>query len=161
MKREDMNDLYIERMYLLGRALLKYFNGLEITDEEAKEIKDNKKLVYSTSPANPTKAKMISDMSDVPHEYYDTVLDLILKFKDGTISKTEVKHLTNNKKLVRYMELKRDQVRIVFKHVKDNIYNVNGVFVKKADNDNTMYQVMASRSIQDISTEDKLSYCSW
>ena len=35
MKREDMNDLYIERMYLLGRALLKYFNGLEITDEEA------------------------------------------------------------------------------------------------------------------------------
>lgn len=35
MKREDMNDLYIERMYLLGRALLKYFNGLEITNEEA------------------------------------------------------------------------------------------------------------------------------
>ena len=35
MKREEMNDLYVERMYLLGRALLKYFNGLEITDEEA------------------------------------------------------------------------------------------------------------------------------
>lgn len=132
-------------------------NNIEINDEEEQEIGEEKILVYSTSPANPTKAKMISDMSDVPHEYYDTVLDLILKFKDGTISKTEVKHLTNNKKLVRYMELKRDQVRIVFKHVKENIYNVNGVFVKKADNDNTMYQVMASRSIQDISTEDKLN----
>lgn len=169
-KRNNRNEILRDYYINLSKYLIirEYYNNInyfaieekdevEITDEEAKEIKDNKKLVYSTSPANPTKAKMISDMSDVPHEYYDTVLDLILKFKDGTISKTEVKHLTNNKKLVRYMELKRDQVRIVFKHVKDNIYNVNGVFVKKADNDNTMYQVMASRSIQDISTEDKLN----
>ena len=35
MKKEEINDLYMEGMYLRGRALLKYFNGLEITDEEA------------------------------------------------------------------------------------------------------------------------------
>ena len=35
MKKEEINNLYMERMYLIGRALLKYFNGLEITDEEA------------------------------------------------------------------------------------------------------------------------------
>ena len=35
MKKEEINDLYMDKMYLRGRALLKYFNGLEITDEEA------------------------------------------------------------------------------------------------------------------------------
>lgn len=55
------------------------------------------------------------------------------------------------------MELKYDQVRIVFKHIKNNIYNVVGVFAKKANNDMTMYQTMANRMIPDVTTEEKLN----
>ena len=35
MKREEMEKANMERLYILGSALLKYFNGMEITDEEA------------------------------------------------------------------------------------------------------------------------------
>lgn len=96
-------------------------------------------------------------MDSVPYEYYNTVLELISNFVSGKNAKGEVKHLKNNGKLVGFMELKYDQVRIVFKHIKNNIYNVVGVFAKKANNDMTMYQTMANRMIPDVTTEEKLN----
>ena len=35
MKREEVEKISMERLYMLGGALLRYFNGMEITDEEA------------------------------------------------------------------------------------------------------------------------------
>ena len=35
MKREEIEKISMERLYMLGGALLRYFNGMEITDEEA------------------------------------------------------------------------------------------------------------------------------
>ena len=35
MKREEIEKINMERLYMLGGALLRYFNGMEITDEEA------------------------------------------------------------------------------------------------------------------------------
>ena len=40
MKFENSNDLKYERMYSLGVALLKYFNGKKITSAEAKLISE-------------------------------------------------------------------------------------------------------------------------
>ena len=54
------------------------------------------------------------------------------------------------------MELLHDQVRIVYRHVKDNIYCVLGVFVKKATNRREIYNKLSARMIPDISTSDKL-----
>jgi cytoplasmic iron level regulating protein YaaA (DUF328/UPF0246 family) len=96
-------------------------------------------------------------MDSVPYEYYDTVLELINNFISGKNASGELKRLKSNKKLVGFMELKYDQVRIVFKHIKNNIYNVVGVFTKKANNDMTMYQTMANRMIPDVTTEEKLN----
>lgn len=96
-------------------------------------------------------------MDSVPYEYYDTVLELINNFISGKNTSGELKRLKSNKKLVGFMELKYDQVRIVFKHIKNNIYNVVGVFTKKANNDMTMYQTMANRMIPDVTTEEKLN----
>ncbi len=96
-------------------------------------------------------------MDSVPYEYYDTVLELINNFISGKNASGELKRLKSNKKLVGFMELKYDQVRIVFKHIKNNIYNVVGVFAKKANNDMTMYQTMANRMIPDVTTEEKLN----
>lgn len=164
--KEIIKDYYINlNKYLIVRDFYNKINDFiideeeedELTPEEINELKVTKRFIYSASPSNPTNAKIIKDIDDVPKEYYDTVLDLINKFKDGTIAKKEYKKLTNNKRLIRFSELKRDQVRIVLKHIKDNIYNIMGVFVKKNNNDNTMYQTMANRIIPDISTEDKLN----
>lgn len=52
------------------------------------------------------------------------------------------------------MELLHDQVRIVFKHVRDNIYCMLGVFAKKATNNVMMYNKLTNRMVPDISTVD-------
>lgn len=164
-RKEIIEDYYTELIrYLVVRDYYNKYNeviideeDIALTDEEEKELQDEKRLIYSTSLANPTKAKIIGDMDDVPKEYYTTVLDLITRFKKGTTVRSEVKPLGNNKKLKKIMELRSDQVRIIFKHVKDNIYNIMGVFTKKDDNNIMMYQIMANRMMPDVSTEEKLN----
>lgn len=96
-------------------------------------------------------------MDNVPYEYYNTALELINNFINGQSANGEVKHLKKDGNSVGFMELRSDQVRIVFKHIKDNIYNIIGAFAKKTNNDTTMYQTMFSRMLPDISTEEKLS----
>lgn len=163
-RREIIEDYYTELIrYLVVRDYYNKYNeviideeDITLTDEEEKELQDEKRLVYSTSLANPTKAKIIGDIEYVPKEYYTTILDLITRFKKGTTVRGEVKPLGNNKKLKKIMELRSDQVRIIFKHVKDNIYNIMGVFTKKDDNNIMMYQTIANRIVTDISSDIKL-----
>lgn len=162
-RKEIIKDYYTElSRYLVVRDYYNKYNeiiideDIALTDEEEKELQDEKRMIYSTSLANPTKAKIIGDMDDVPKEYYTTVLDLITRFKKGTTVRGEVKPLGNNKKLKKIMELRTDQVRIILKHVKDNIYNIMGVFTKKDDNNIMMYQTIANRIVTDISSDIKL-----
>lgn len=96
-------------------------------------------------------------MDYIPREYYSRVYELIDNFINGTNAPGEIKPLSNNKRAKGVFELKDDQVRIVFKHIKDNIYNIIGAFAKKTNNDTTMYQTMFSRMIPDVSTEEKLA----
>lgn len=141
------------------KKLNEYLPEQENNHSEEENIKpqEEKKLIYSRSEVNITKAKIISDMDDVPHEYYDTVNDLLTRFKNGTINKKEFKALTNNKNFKGYLELKYDQVRIVLKHVHDNVYAVLGVFAKKTNNDMNMYERIINRSIPKIDTKSKLA----
>lgn len=128
--------------------------GQEIIQDDDKPKKE---IIYSRSSVNPLKAFFIADMDDVPYEYYETVYDLIDKLKNNTLSVKESKSLTrssNNE--AGTMELLHDQVRIVYRHVKDNIYCVLGVFVKKANNRREIYNKLSARMIPDISTSDKL-----
>ena len=85
-----------------------------------------KELIYSRSVVNPLKALLIADMDDVPFEYYDTVYDLIDRFINNKLTIKEIKTLTSKNKKSGVMELLHDQVRIVFKHVRDNIYCMLG-----------------------------------
>ena len=164
-RREIIEDYYMElNKYLIIRDYYDKCNEVIIdeenttlTDEEEKELQAEKKLIFSASLVNPTKAKIIGDMDNVPYEYYNTALELINNFISGKNASGEVKHLKKDGNSVGFMELRSDQVRIVFKHIKNNIYNVVGVFTKKANNDMTMYQTMANRMIPDVTTEEKLN----
>jgi len=124
-----------------------------IEEEVDVEVKGNKKFIFASNEIK--KAKIVSDMKNIPFEYYNRVWDLISRFKSGESLPGEVKFLHNNKNYSGLMELREDQVRIVLRHVRDDIYFISGVFVKKKDNDINMYNVMARRNIPDISTQEK------
>lgn len=124
-------------------------------ETEEKET-DKKTLIYSRTDANITKSKLISDMSDISYEYYENIYDLLMGFKDGRIGNKKIKTIQVGNKSQGHIELKDDNIRIVLKHVKDNIYNVLGVLIKKANNDMSGYRIICNRATPDISTLDKL-----
>ena len=139
-RREIIEDYYMElNKYLIIRDYYDKCNEV-IIDEENTTLTDEDKVT-----------------DKVPYEYYNTALELINNFISGKNASGEVKHLKKDGNSVGFMELRSDQVRIVFKHIKNNIYNVVGVFTKKANNDMTMYQTMANRMIPDVTTEEKLN----
>ena len=132
-------------------------NEEDFSDEVYDENEENtqtKQLIFSHPSSNPTKARLILDLKDMPEEYNQTVLDLI----DGFLKNERyTKRLSNNGNLFQMRELKDDQVRIFLKHVKDNVFCVFGVFAKKTDNDIKIYRTVCNRSIPDVSTEKKLN----
>jgi len=114
--------------YLLFRNYMD--DKLELTQEENNDaIDDENKLFYLIN--NGGKCYLISDLKNMPLEYIAKVKELIDKFKDNTISNKK------NKKLVdfgrEFSELKDDQIRIIYKRIKDNNYLIYGAFIKKDD----------------------------
>lgn len=162
--RKESIDLYykaLERYMILN----KYYDELsainineeDFSDEVYEENEENtqtKQLIFSHPSSNPTKARLIFDLKDMPEEYYQTVLDLI----DGFLKNERyTKRLNNNANKTKIRELRDDQVRIILKHIKDNIFCIYGVFAKKTNNDIRAYRTVCNRSIPDISTEEKLN----
>lgn len=127
-----------------------------------KEAEDNispienastKTLLYFHSFVTESKVKIISDMKNIPYEYYGRVMDLLTKFKNGELGTKELKALTDQNGC---KELKDDQVRIVFLHYTDNIYWVVGAFVKKEDSGLTMYNIICKRPAPVIRNQEDL-----
>ena len=99
-------------------------------------------------------------MSVIPYENYQEIYDLLMNFKNGNISNKMIKTIHNANKNAKndgYKELKSDDIRIIIKHLRENIYCVVGVFIKKANNEPTMCRKIMNRMIPDISTEEKLT----
>ena len=164
-KRNQRIDAVKDYYTILERyiIIMDYYNNIsEYTeeDEEQEEININpaesKRLIYSRSATVITKAKILSDMSNIDAEYYSSIEDLITKFKNGTIGAKKIKTIQQGNKNNGHIELKNDNVRIVLKHVKDNIYNVLGVIIKKDYNDPKAYKNLMNRTTPDISTDKKL-----
>lgn len=126
----------------------------KLEDEITSEPK--RRLIYSRSDTNIIKAKIISDMSNISYEYYQNIYDLLEEFKQGTLGNKKIKTIQVGNKSLGHIELKNDNVRIILKRVKDNIYNVLGVFIKKANNDMGEYRTITNRQTPDISTDAKL-----
>lgn len=158
------NDAIITYYQMVEKYLVirKYYH--EITDIEVMEdVKEEtiiekldddspRKLVFSHPAIDPTKAKFIMDIKDIKEEYYQTTLDMINSFLE---KKKKLKPLTNNRNVRSFWELKNDQIRIIIKHVKDNIFCITGVFIKKSNNNMKSYRTMCNRIIPDISSKDK------
>lgn len=123
-------------------------------DEKRDTIEEEKILIYSRSLVNPIKAYLIEDMDSMSYEDYQAVYELIQKFRDGSILVRQQKKLADNKNTSNAIELVHDQVRVVIRHVKENIYCVMGVFAKKTTNKRETYDKLRNRMIPDISNKD-------
>ena len=133
------------------------YEEVDISEEALEETnKENKVLIYAHSQVQITKSRIMADMKDVPNEYYEKVSTLLNSFKDGTIEKLKIKHLERKKGSYGFTELKDDQIRIVIKQVKNNVYCVLGVFVKKSDNDHVSYTSLVNRPMPSINTPEEL-----
>ena len=98
---------------------------IDITEEENKRGNNLFYLINKNS-----KCYLLSDVKDMPFEYISKITELISKFKDNTISNKKNKKLDFNSE---FSELKDDQIRIIYKRIKDNNYLIYGAFIKKDD----------------------------
>lgn len=159
-RREVVKSYYeILSKYL---TILNYYNKIteyiQTEQEECTEYNQEKRLTYSRSEVNITKAKIISDMSNIPYEYYEEIYNLIIKFKDGILGNKKIKTIKVGSKSQGHIELKDDNARVILKRVRDNVYNVLGVLIKKANNDMEGYKIITNRITPDVSTDKLLSY---
>ena len=76
----------------------KTFNKEIIIEDALLPLKEEKLLIYSTSKVNPLNAKIISDLKDIPEEYYENIINLINGFKYGTLPNGSIKMLKNNER---------------------------------------------------------------
>ena len=72
---------------------------------------------------------------------YSTILELLENFKFHP----ELVHVKRLKNCNGCLEIKKDQIRIILKRIKDNCYSVLGVFIKKSMNDITSYKKISNR----------------
>jgi hypothetical protein len=128
----------------------------ESSKEEENKTEEKNILIYSKTNFVPEKVKIISDLKEVPFEYYDTIINLLENFKSKKLGGTDSEKIIHTKKET-YIELRDDQIRIIMQHVKENIYVVFGLFVKKANNDRKSYFTITNRIIPDISSPEKLN----
>lgn len=160
--RNDAISTYYKllELYLTLREYYNTLTTIETLEEEPEEetiVEEEHnetpyKLIFSHPTSDPTKAKLITDLKDIPEEYYQSILDLLQGFINN---KKRTKRLANDKYKSRFQELKDDQIRIVLIHMSKNIFCINGVFVKKANNDMKMYRTMCNRALPSISSTEQ------
>ena len=155
-------DVIHEYYVLLEKYLVlhKYYDSINIftvSEEDNVLPKEEEKVLIFAHSSKSLKSRVIDDLEDdVPAQYYEEVDDLLKRFISGDLLGREQKKLSSSKRLEKLIELRGVQVRIILRHVKDNIYCVVGVAVKKADNDMHMYNSMANRAIPNTKTDEEL-----
>lgn len=106
--------------------------NLSITTDDEQYAPDAIELYYSLREGQAINTYFESDLKDIPNDLYDEIKDLLTRFKKGTLSQTEMKILTGP--ALGMNEIKKDQIRIMFKHIEKNKYVIVGIFLKKSDN---------------------------
>lgn len=155
--KEEYKILYQKYMLIRKKLDDLLFNKLEKQDIELDpEITEKSQnineggvhLYYSTNSIDPMKCYFVKDIQKMREESYSAILDMIDTFTSGNAK--NAKYLSTNSN---FMELKNDQIRIVLKPMGNNNYSVQGVFIKKSDNDRLTYNNMFNRPIATIDDE--------
>ncbi len=161
VSREEAITTYYQMLerYLLIRKYYQNITDIKVDEEAIEEQtsldegdKNPIRIVFSHPTNDPTKAKFLNDLKDIPEENYQGIWDLLNDFIE---KRKDYKSLTNNGNIKNFAELKEGQIRIIIKHIRNNIHCVVGVFTKKANNDVKTYRNMCNRVVTDVSTIEK------
>lgn len=122
-------------------------NEETITEELIDE--DIKKLYYATNNKENENCYFIRDLKNIREESYNRIFELLEEFKkdenNGKLKKVSGYENTT--------EIKDDQIRIILRDLGNNNYSVEGVFLKKDDNDREAYRTVGNRPTADIDDE--------
>lgn len=132
----------------MDTELSKYDNDFK----EVKEEENKVKLHYGLKESKTTHFE--SDLKNMPKDTYKSIIELIIKFKKGKLAPSQQKQL--NEAFPGNFEIKDDQIRIIYRHIKDNEYVIVGVFLKKDDNPINEYKRICSRNISLTIEEEKI-----
>lgn len=143
---ETSKDYYkLMKKYLIIRE---YYNELLESNKKQEEVPEEKEIETGKESktreiifANPKDIKNDLDVITNKHSY-TRIKNLIERFKkcDPTL---ETKKLVDQD----FFEIKDDQIRIIYKHIKNNIYCITSIFIKKATNNKTKYQTICKRHV--------------
>ena len=117
----NKNYLFIRK--IMEEELTKYNDDIN----KVKEDEDVRKVYYGVKNSGITFIE--SDLKDIPKDTYTSVKDLLILFRKGKLPQNKIKRL--NEPLSEYQEIKDDQIRISFRHLKSNEYIILGVFIKQ------------------------------
>ncbi|HPF83425.1 MAG TPA: hypothetical protein PLV83_04610 [Bacilli bacterium] len=142
--------------------LKKYYNEKinEYEKEEGQQVievfeEPVNNIMFLEKDKNYDSSYMEDDLKSIPPEFYFDVLELLDKFKYGKTNTKNDKSFKNNKNLEHFRELKKDQIRILYRRIKDNNFLVVGAFQKQADVDLNNYNRMVNRN-KTIILDDQL-----
>ena len=119
-------------------ALILYRDYKKVTK---KEKNTNNKLIFLKNINN--HYCMERDLKMFPMETRQNLLILIESIESGKFK--NCKSLSNNIKLKGSWEVKMDNIRVQFANVKDNIYIIESVFIKKCNKSVDLTSLMVSR----------------
>lgn len=148
--------------YLSLRKYYEKINTLEENEEVKEEVKlDYVKKVIYVLPSNfdVNNAPILKDIKDIPEEYYENIASLIEGFKLNNIAPKKIKILNFHQKN-NFFEIKQDQIRIIIKHLQNDIYVIMGITIKKEVTGRRLYTEILTRLVPDITneTEAKITF---
>lgn len=143
----------LRAFYYKERQKYEYINE---SKSELDSSEDVNKIIYLP---NVSSTYLERDFKDIPQEFYPDIVKLLDNLKKGQLNKKNFKPFKNNNKLKTFTELRDDQLRILTKNVKENIYIILGMFQKQDDNDVKAFISLASRFNQSGYTNEKDLEC--
>ncbi|MCR4581926.1 MAG: hypothetical protein K5666_05430 [Bacilli bacterium] len=136
----------------LSLLLSYYYEAINIQEEETEHIdeileqeeeQDKNNLLFLDRGSYGQDTYFEHDLKSIPEQKYEEVKYLLTQFMKDNLPDKSVRQLVDY--LRKFRELRGDQVRIIFKHLKGNDYLVLGVALKKDDVDNVMYTSLTGR----------------
>ena len=144
--REIIIQTYRELMLKYNYIRSKMDEEINKYKKDIEKIKDGsddiKKLHYGVKASDITFLE--SDLKDVPKDTYSSIKELLMLFRKDKLTPSQTKQL--NEVYPGISEIRDDQIRITYKHLKNNEYVILGVFIKKDNNPIKQYRIYCNRT---------------
>jgi len=128
----------VYRYNFLREYYFKELNKFQIDQENLSQVEDVNIVNYAIGSESSNKCLFERDLGDISSDRYGDIENLINRFKKGKLKQSESKSLHHA--FDELLELRGDQIRILYKHLKGNEYVILGCFLKKTDNDINQYK---------------------